>query len=110
MIIAIPIKVQPSTDIKIDADIDISNEFIGETVEKSLEHDDNSEKSIDLLDVFDEETIARIEQMSSEDFDEFFNGIAQIIEDMSGLKIPTGITIDDMSDEEFQKFLDTISE
>ena len=109
MIIAIPIKVQPSTDISIDADIDINTDFIGETVEKSLEHDDISEKSFDLLDVFDEETITMIEQMSSEDFGEFFSSIAQIIEDMSGLKIPTGTTIDYMSDEEFQKFLDTIS-
>ena len=109
MIIAVPIKTAP-TETSNDADTDISIDLATEIDDKPLETVDNNDKLDDLLDELDVETIAMIEQMSLTDFDNLFNDIDKRVEAYSGSSIHNIVNIDDMSDEEFQKLLDIISE
>lgn len=109
-ILAVPLKFQPSTDLHIDADIDIITNVdlaADVEVEETLENDEIVELFDDLSEELDDETIAMIDQMSPEDWDDFFTTMTEEFEQLSGINLQN---IDDMSDEEFQVLLNSISE
>ena len=111
-ILAVPLKFQPSTDIHIDADIEINESIdlatdIEATATENLENDEIVGLFDDIADELDEETIAMIDAMSPEDWDDFFNTMTEEFEQLSGIDLQN---IDDMSDEEFQSLLNSITE
>ena len=111
-ILAVPLKFQPSTDIHIDADIEINESIdlatdIEATATEDLENDEIVGLFDDIADELDEETIAMIDAMSPEDWDDFFNTMTEEFEQLSGIDLQN---IDDMSDEEFQSLLNSITE
>ena len=109
-ILAVPLKFQPSTDIHTDINI-ISNVDISTDIEATIEQSSNNAEIVGLFDDIaedlDEETIAMIDQMSPEDWDDFFNTMTEEFEQLSGINLQN---IDDMSDEEFQSLLNSITE
>ena len=110
-ILAVPLKSKPSNDIHIDADIEINTSVDVATdiegFEATAENDEIVGLFDDIADELDEETIAMIDQMSPEDWDDFFNTMTEEFEQLSGINIQN---IDDMSDEEFQSLLNSITE
>ena len=111
-ILAVPLKFRPSSGIEIDADINIiTNVDLTSDIE-AANTDNTKDDEVtglfeDLSDELDEETIAMIDQMSADDWDEFFTTMIQEFEQLSGVNLQN---IDDMSDEEFQTLLNSISE
>ena len=111
-ILAVPLKFKPSSDIEIDADINIiTNVDLTSDIEAATTDNTKDDEVTglfeDLSDELDEETIAMIDQMSADDWDEFFTTMIQEFEQLSGVNLQN---IDDMSDEEFQTLLNSISE
>ena len=111
-ILAVPLKFQPSNDIHIDADIEINTSVdLATDIEGFEATADENDEIVglfdDIADELDEETIAMIDQMSPEDWDDFFNTMTEEFEQLSGINLQN---IDDMSDEEFQSLLNSITE
>ena len=108
-ILAVPLKFQSSNDIHIDADIEINTSIdLATDIEATADENDEIVGLFDdIEDELDEETIAMIDQMSPEDWDDFFNTMTEEFEQLSGINLQN---IDDMSDEEFQSLLNSITE
>ena len=114
IVIAVPLKNHQSNDNQIEAEIqqDLTTEASADDTEAPVNENsgtvDIGDIINELLSGTDDEAITKIEEMSVADFDVFLSDMYQEVEKLSGKTI-TGNTIDDMSDEEFQRLLDFIS-